>query len=81
MKEEVQWLENNVIPEETVIEYWDKTFQFRQRVLEKGISVIDYFKKYICLKLQLGINVVSQMLHTINTVFPRVQDAKEYKMQ
>jgi len=53
-------LAGNIEPEGTVLQNWKGTWLIRKKLLrEDGIPVSDYFRKYPCLSLQIGVNLVS----------------------
>ncbi|XP_031329430.1 uncharacterized protein LOC116179317 [Photinus pyralis] len=55
-EESASWLEYNNAPFTTVQEHWKKSHSFRFATnITSGISIFDYFEKFIALKLPTGI--------------------------
>lgn len=58
------WLQENIEPEEIILEKWSEAYEFRKNDIEKG-SVEDYFKKYPCLGYEIGVKLVGRILYTL----------------
>lgn len=62
VEEYVQWLKNNISPRQKVEEYWEKTYRYRQKLLnESDVSIENYLNNFICLKQSGGIFLVSYL--------------------
>ena len=54
-----KWLiDGNLEPKETVLENWQLTYEIRRKLLLTGVSVSEYYAKYVCLSTQQGIELV-----------------------
>ena len=61
--EKITWLSSNIDPWTDVLQYWKETYAVRRTLylLNKDLSVQDYFDKFKCLSTQEGKDLVRKI--------------------